>query len=515
MKRKALSLIVAILLVSSVVAGSAFIGYDLTPAQESEGLIIPSCEIMGIFGADCGSDEAEELNETLAHQTKIEIYKSTKNHNRSNDIIMTGLENYLQDTEAIARIKGQTAYIEALENDSTETEARIAAKEAVSDYYAMHQQNLIGAWNTTMVTYDSAYQVAKNHSDVSTNFVGLDAERLESSDWEAGVDYEGLQNVSVTLVNQSNHGIKSMYIRTYRWYPDNNNEDAVAYHNSHPSSMFISKTYDGASGTYRFYGPLIQAPSDSYDSFHLFDGQRIKEKWNQIVNQNQAIQDEMDVFVDNTFSQWESGKLNTSDFIDPHVAAAEYSPEEDFQSWVTMKSLELGIAPPDNFSRVENMNISYQSDDYSGILLSKSNGTTTFEVGTTYNTTQLDGPQFFVTSEDWFELDGEFTITAIETFDGENKTNVTYEEKDYSTADLDEFAQTMSDLTEDWKETQKRQEQLIDELENSGGWNINLGIGDPLSGLKSSANKMIVMLFVLLGVYLVVDARNNGNNGRY
>jgi len=77
---------------------------------------------------------------TDAEQTKVDIYQSALTQKSASDTHLTTIENDLQDAKTVARLKGKNAYVRALNNGSSKTAAKAAAKEAVSEHYATVQR---------------------------------------------------------------------------------------------------------------------------------------------------------------------------------------------------------------------------------------------------------------------------------------------------------------------------------------------------------------------------------------
>ncbi|RLM40569.1 hypothetical protein DVK00_20890, partial [Haloarcula sp. Atlit-47R] len=146
--------------------------------------------------------------------------------------LQTTVDNYLQDTKTQARIIGKNAYIKALNNGSSKAAAKTEAKNAVEDYYAVKQVNLLNAWSqsTSHAKYLNATAVSEG---ASIKYVGQpqehDGSDVEATDQNVQVkNYE--QQASTTLLNGSSASYNELRIHIWA----DGNEGGGQYFNVSP-----------------------------------------------------------------------------------------------------------------------------------------------------------------------------------------------------------------------------------------------------------------------------------------
>ncbi|MBO4249274.1 hypothetical protein IL252_15775 [Halomicrobium sp. IBSBa] len=146
----------------------------------------------------------------------------------------------------------------------------------------------------------------------------------------------------------------------------------------------------------------------------------------------------MDTLATNTYDAYQAGEINNSDLVDPYVFSQEFSPGDEYQGWAAAQLTMLGTNSPEAMDSIGRFDISTAGGtDHTGVLMSQTNPASgQFETNTTYDPSKIDGTQYVVTDSEIHELTTNFTISSIETTDGERRQNVTIEKTTYETADV-------------------------------------------------------------------------------
>ncbi|KAA9400080.1 hypothetical protein Har1130_14590 [Haloarcula sp. CBA1130] len=208
----------------------------------------------------------------------------------------------------------------------------------------------------------------------------------------------------------------------------------------------------------------------------------------------------MDTLANNTYSAYQKGEINNSDLVDPYVLSNQQSAGEDFQGWAAAQLTLMGTNSPENFDQIGSFNVTTgDGTQYEGVLFSQENPASgQFENGTTYNTSNIGGTQYVVTSDRIVELDGEFTIDSISTQDGQAVQNVTIQKTTYETTNVTELKQQYEDLARKRAEIEAREQNLRG---SAGG------------GLLGGSSSSLVLVLVGVGtLYAVSQRRTGGNN---
>lgn len=496
-KKKSLAPILSLLIVSGLVVGFVSFGDDVpvveevNPVGESEALapavFYGGAVVIGTAAFIFADTEASEddLNKADADETKTEIYTRMSTLAQDVDVINNSMSNYLQDTETIARLEAKNAYIRALNNDSSEAVARIAAKDAVDDYYAGRQRTLIASWNVTISSVGNANEVANNTTGIEetsypadTNgydgFIRFTGDTGANNKWTPEWD----QTDGVTLANGTSHPVRSILINGTHWTL----EDGTI---SHPGGTYFVKTLE------------VQPPPSLSDSIEIIDfNGDYYDRWSEIETKSTNVKSEIDSFVDATYDDYVQGEINNSDLIDPYLSARQYSPENDTYGFTLSSLAALGIKPPANLSSNVEMTVhdNTTGNNITGILMSDGlpQGDE-FVVGTQYDADQLTGVQGVLRLNGQFsELTGDFTIlSAVE--NNETVTTVEYSNPSYNASNTTEFQNLMDELANLSAEIEATQQQL-----RSGGG------GFQLPSLPEIPTDMLILaVVVILGILVL------------
>lgn len=492
-----LSVVVALMLITTAAGVGVQTGMvdteEVSPVGQSEAVVpVAPAIVVGIavgtaaynaYTSDA-SVNTTKLAQQDALETKTSIYQSASTQKQNNDILKTSFGNYVQDTESIARMEAKSAYIRALENGSSEAVARTKAIGAVEDYYATKQIQLARSFETAARLSGNLRSQANQSANVSADFVSLTYDNQQR--W-SGYDVD-VFNASVSLVNGS-----SVDTARVGESPDN----SLSVNNGGFSAS-------GDSATQRALG--VKPPSSNYNKTILLDASGYASLWSEIESQQSNVQSEVDTFINNTYSAYEKGQINSSDLVDPYLEARDYSPEEDHEAWAIRSLTAAGVAPPDNASMFEAMTVQDHAsgETVEGLLMSDglpSGGG--FEVGKTYNADTLTGLQYVVKQDTQHELSGNFTVKNATRPDGSayNGT-IGYSDVDYQTTNISEFKQRMDDLQKTMAEIEARQTEL------RGG-----GSGGPILGGDSSKAIGLVVIVGVIALYLR-EQEKGGDGGR-
>ena len=452
-------------------------------------------------------DNGVNTSTTDAEQIKTDIYQSSQNQHATGDIFHTTLDNYLEDTKTQARIVGKNAYIRALNNGSTQAAAETAAKSAVSDYYAVKQKQLINNFEAQVAHYDYVHGVAGSEADITNSTeVGQNGDAFVGFNWSKNMDsstprdaysaYLGTTSSSYTLVNGTSTSYTAFRV-----------EAETAGYGMHQNTVTVDHTADYMVTTAGpDYPPLLHAleingPTSSYDDLDYLDPDEYGTRMAEIESQHSTVISDMETLSANTYDAYQSGEINNSDLVDPYVLADEFSAGDEHQSWAAAQLTMLGTNSPEAMSNMGEFNVTTaDGTTHTGILMSQSNPASgQFEVNTTYDTTNITGPQFVVTPDRLVELDGEFTIDSIETTDGESRQNVTIEKTTYETADVN-----VTQLLEEYEQLQKERAEWESREQNMRG-----GAG----GFAFGNSTGFGLLAALAGALILYSKRESG--GRY
>jgi hypothetical protein len=468
--------------------------------------------------------QLQDIQEAEAKDTKINIYEQAVAQGQNTENINASFSNYLSDTKSIATMEGKNAYIRALNNGTSEAIARSKAKEAVAEYYAVKQHQLIAQWKTSIEVAKTLDENAESTTGVAADFVTMDQpgwyvhtdqgkykfkSSAEVKNWKVPGS-QTLTNGSTVSVPGIKYGGGSQAnadqphgIATIRGLWATNSDFSL----SDTSSATFNESYYfylAGGGTYNSYpkwhGVKVGAPTDSYSPSTWMDFEKFARNWQEIEAQNDEAQQRIDDFVNATYGGYQQGEISNEDLVDPYLTARDYSPEGEAYGAFTLSSMQsMGHDMPANVGGMKHMNISTPNGLYQGVLLSDGlPAGDEFQVGQRYNATNLDGQQFVATKDRMVELTDWFEIQSIYGTDGErlNQSSVSYRNVSYQTSNVEDFQKLMQDLRESQAQINARQQNLT---ESGGGGGLFSGLSSlPFGGLGVAAVVVAIVALLLL-----------------
>ncbi|MCD2205299.1 hypothetical protein [Halobacterium sp. KA-6] len=488
--RTALAVAAGVMLVATATLGGVA-GPGSSPVGTAEAQPLAGCEVAqfgpvvvsDVTGLFCNTPDTDKLTGLDAQETKQSIYDQASIQKANNELTQTAYSNYLSDTESIALMEGKNAYIRALENGANESVATQKAQDAVADYYAVKQKNLLASWNITATVFNSSYQTAQNTTNVSANFVTYNGST------NTGMSFYELETANVTLTNgTTTQSLEYVFGINYQ-YAGPVRADVTTGEDS--------DTHDTGSESYTgtLRGVDVKPPNESLDRLNLAYFPDYADRWTEIESQNSDVQNQVKSFVNATYSEYQQGEINSSDLVDPYLGAREYDPQNS-SSWTLRSLSSMGIEPPENLSNIGRMNVSVNNTTYTGTLMSDGTPEGGYQVGGTYDAANITGAQFVALDDGGSrELNGEFTLESVTTADGkelaENET-VAYKEINYSVANISEFKALQEDLDRLSAEINAKQQQE----RNSGGGGIlpDFGSGGAIPGAVLLGGAVVLLL---------------------
>ncbi|MFC7129145.1 hypothetical protein [Haloferax chudinovii] len=495
--RRFLVVLLSVLIVTAGAAGpaSAALGFqDCDISDSAISAFINS--LINPNGDECRFNPTDSTQSLDGTQDKVELYSAASAEKTSLASYNTAMDNYLNDTESVAWMKAQVAVAEAYEDGKTKEQARIDAKQAIADYYAIKQKNDLARWNASLTATTTIENRSESDPINDSAFVTRDERVWDvATNWQYSKTYEGVDTTSVSLVNGSSADALGFnftfregyqgYDRTHHYYV------TAARHQWNPNGALY----------FEVSGWTIQPPNENYESSKFVKYQSFADRWSRYETKNDDLQAEAGNFVNATYDDFAAGNINSSDVISANTAMFEYGTQSGSDSdslYDSTAALALmGFDVPDMQSSGL-MNVTDQSGTtnitYQGLVLARSAPNGSWSVNTTYNASTIDGPVFIATATgEKVDLDGNFTITEITARDGssvQSQNTTTYV---YKTANTSEFVNMTNEL--------EALRQDIEEREQSSGGSGGSG------GLNSQA--LGIALLVGAGAVLLIQREGN------
>jgi hypothetical protein len=499
-------------------------GVDLLLDGEKRALALGAgYGVGGIQAMEFVADNTVNRDNLIAaetNETKANIIQMWLTQRQNNEILMGTYGNYLNDTQSPATMIGMNEYVRQLNNESSEATARNEAKQAVLDYYATKEVQRNKQWEVTVESLKTAIAKAESSNVSEEDFLYAEVSNAPNTDpyWNditADVDNVELldpnSTTTITLVNGSQRTIAAPTLQITA-SPDELNGDTFTHQGKvHPYNGFIVKGSWGSCDAICAKNADTQIDSFKTKSVPSTSGARLiytpdwKPMQNGIESQVSNLEARMDNIVNQTYSEYQTGEIATSDLVSPLQMARQYSPDNDGQygTYTLAVMNSMGYAMPTNLSETRSMNVSVNGTLHTGVLLSDglpAGGE--FQVGTTYNSSNIAGEQYVQEDTGLYEIpeNTSFTIEAVTAPDGStlNVSKVGYTNPEYSTTSIENFKQRMEELRQMYEQINERQENMTAASGGGGGLDLG-GIGSDL-GLGNLSGLQVAALLALAGL---------------
>lgn len=443
--------------------------------------VAPWADFMTSDDYELENDTQEKLNETDTIEHKTNVHANTRIVQTKNEETFAVVDNYNNDSRNIAWVKAKKAIIEELNTGGTESSAKTRAKEAIRDYYAQKQLNLIEQWNSTVNAYQYNEGIDQD-AITDTDFVHLNYTHSESgSHVQFKVIDKFTNETTVQLVNNTDAPIRSIGVEWVGTKVDNPNyHETVHYH----LADYTTTDYDMEGSTINsaeLHSLVTEAPTTDYDTVRWGDPGEFNERWTAFVTQKDQMVANVDPFVNSTYSEYMADQINTSDIQDPYTLASEYTSEYNdtgYYAYAVANNALLGVDTP-TLESTSLMNVSVNGVNYNGMVMGNlSDYNDTLSVGQTYSFPSAMTIQLATTNGDIIDLSGhDVTLNRVENKDGETVQNVTYRTYNYQTADSSQLQEQLNQLNELQAEIEDLEQQLM--AQGSSGGFPDLGSMGP------------------------------------
>jgi len=422
-----------------------------------------------VNGDDCSRqayvDAAlEDYQRVEAQQTKVDIYSSLSETTQQSETFQTSYDNYLTDTETVAWSKMQVAVAESYQNGSTKTQAQFEAEKAIEQYYSIKERNLIAHWNGVVSEVEYSHDIITNSSNVSNTYVYYEHE-TDTDTYQQELEFA---TTTKTLSNGTSVTVKQMGGGTTTY--------GLTQNPNNLATLYVAK------------------PTSNYDSRMSWNHSDFADRWNRIQTKRNSLINESDLYINATYDSYQDGTVNASDVISSQTAMFEYgtrSGDTNESLYDTVGALALAGYDTPSLNGTGTMDVSYNNQTYSGLVMARTVPGGSWTNGTTYNTSNFDGP-VFITTTDGQKIDlpasgAEFTVEAIRAQDGSSISSVNTTRYNYKTSNATELLEVQEELTALRTELEER------EPDGGSGGGIG-GIGDSKAIIAIIAGVAVLLL---------------------
>jgi len=445
----------------------------------------------------------DDMQEADANQTELDIYNGVLASEAQSETSSAVFDNYLNDTESVAWMKAEIAIAEAYENGSSEAVARSKAKEAIARYYATKQENVL---ETASVHAQSTWVLSnrsQNEEGISKFYMWAHTDHGDGSEWDGKAHPSGTTNATYGLVNGEETTYTALEMDLYvNGGSDYEGSDTWTL-NSRPSVYMSS-----ISATLQQDTDLrVNPPNDNYEQREAFGYGPYSEKLNRIETMNNDLQSEVDPFVNETWDAYASGQIDSTEVLSRNTQMFEYGVDATNDSSRNLYNVvaalsSMGLDTP-SIAGAGTMEVSYAGTTYDGLVMAREAPNGSWQAGETYNTSDIDGVVMLATTEgEQINMEGEFTIEAINAEDGTTVKQVNATKTIYKTSNTTELLNKMQSISDLRAQVEAYEARL--EVKGSGGATSDgngSGLLDSLAaflGISAGAAVVVVLGVVAL-----------------
>lgn len=384
---------------------------DASPVSDAEacgGLCVGTALVIGslALGAVAGSqlDDDGISRETLQKiksaetlQQKTDLHALADSSNQSAVEYRTQLSNSLLNSRSIASMEAKRAALKLLNNGTKNaTKVRNAMHEAIEDYYAVYQHNLITKFSSHSAQIGYILEAAHNDSGISNTFVDpasfyTDVPGGAGVSGEQSENFYGVGNTTVELVNGEsvNETVIQWHLHAEAYYDGGSNGYADAIVNvgfGSNASINPQITADGTNtySTIRLENPfMVQAVSGSDEASQYPESVALDARaYNQSMADILGQIDQMEANYNLSFAQelvagYKAGTLNASDIVTPEMLARDFSTSYNetgasIYQWASLAS--MGLDSPD-LANTSYMEVNYYKSTPVRYVTLTANGT--------------------------------------------------------------------------------------------------------------------------------------------
>lgn len=423
------------------------------------------CRIQEILD---GSDE-QEMQDIHAQAETLSV---------SSDSYTDGVSNSLENARTVAWTKAEVATLNALENNSTQEETRIAARNAVRDYYSRMLQNVVADRNSKL---DEVYYLisVRDNQSLASETIRREADFADDTriieDWngDSMTRYEpGLivreGGDTVALPNGSTVNLTHFDASTSS---DNG------------STVGSAPFYTGFSNDYQTVEELRVVSTYNNSTVVAYNGSEYHNLIDEINAQNQQLLSNTNTTVNGLYGSYVRGELNVSEYQSVQAAAMDSSQDLDetgYSMYSVVALAQAGATVPD-LNETGSITVTTSeftanntTEDLTGLMVGDPpDGSGNWTVGDTYDPANGNGTLTFhvEASNRSVILTEPFELTGATDKDGAAIQVVEGQKYNYETNDYSELGKKLDLLIELREEEQER----IEAASSTSGGGLNWG----------------------------------------
>ena len=475
--RRGATLVVVGLLISTAVLSG--IGGPVSPVETVEAGYFEGCQFsdsltfaigasLGLSDQDCTFYQPDSNTDELA---QTDAYANALGLADQQNTFQDTSENFAQDARSVAWAKAKISIVNDLNNNVSEAQAKENAKQVVEDYYLTQEKNAMKSYSDTLVQLDyldDANQSALYYVDPDgsgdNNWIELQARHATfNSSINSSVQVDG----RYPAILESGGGIDG---RTgWRTPYDATNKNTTGLWGGTASQ------------------PIAYARNVDGTEKQIWNASWYSARQNTLTQQYNQITANIDAYVNETYAAYQAGEIDSTDLAasDPTTIATQAATDYNSTGYYGLASAQLaalGLSGNETISHVVNTTKNGSVRQISGTVFYTGEDSQSFETGTEYDPTNLNGTVYMSVatikndngselnrSGGFYHVDEPFTIVeATNTRSGDPVNTTTMETRNYTTTNVSHLAEEIDRLKE-------QREFYEEQAASSGGVGLDFG----------------------------------------
>lgn len=275
-----------------------------------------------------------------------ELYSGALEMQSADERVMTSIQNNITNSENIALTKGKAAAVESMNNGDSESEAQTQMQNAIDEYYASIQENLLTHWSEQYTQLRDHIQAVVDHPDGTVdNDSSIFQSRIDGGDWRADSTETSAHNPRLgtyAAFFNTNEGDYTSENYAYDLLDGTTKAVPITWG---PNLEFSPSLIDGNPDHTTWTAALVH--NSSAETAVYVDTRPYNDAWDSIISSRDAVNSDLSGFVSDVYAQWEPGEIPTEDLIDPITAATEFDQDYDNTAFRSAQAAMLGIPTGD------------------------------------------------------------------------------------------------------------------------------------------------------------------------
>ena len=450
---------------ASAVAGVGLSGRGPTPAVGSADAIAPAVIYGAAVGGSVAVGWALREFEVIGSDSPPEgltpdalqqgIYETARTRESTNASTFIDNRNILDGVKHTAYVDGKIEAIEALNEQSDSSAVQDAAIDSVNDYETVIKENIFKSWNEAAEEFYYLVQALEDHSDTNPEEVfGIAGTNHDDPRWYS-LETAEMETVDVDMPDGSTFDMVEIYVESTA---------GSAQEFSAIDGNNISGTDGGGSARYDG-GVNCENPTDSEQYVDYLR----QDEWGPLIESLEStfdsVRDGLITWVDNVYSDVQSGEIDVEELITPRERAAMMEEDEGMaQAIADLAALNV----PVDVGREATIYLPHVDATIRGTV--GATGSTTIEAGESYDPELIDGSIYLTYDASL----GEGTWGAFET--GVDGGTVTFTEEPWPGVvyRLETLADETVDLTADDFTALDANGDPVEDLEDPDRWETDI-----------------------------------------